>query len=259
MRPELTLLWLAPCVALTAEDPKPVAEATLQFISLAGDREDLALWDGSKATPLRLSADFFGPSIRYAGEPRLRLIKPEPGAPAAANVAVKPPVETTAPSPATAPGPTVAWLDLPPSNGPRKLILLVQPEPGQNGILAMKDTPGDFPAGSIRLLNLCDFAVTLEDGRRVTAVAAKDTAVIRPPTAAGSYYDAAVYSEEDKVRRLAYHLHFFCTRERRTLLFILPVEKGTGLVRLQPVEDPPTVEPVDSPQEPKVRSPQVAK
>lgn len=255
MRPELSLLLLAPCVLLAAEEPKPAAEATLQFISLAGDREDLVLWDGSKATPLRLSADFFGPSIRYAGEPRLRLIRPEP----AASAAPKSPVEPPAQAPATAPGPTVAWLDLPPSTGPRKLILLVQPEPGQNGILAMKDTLGDFPAGSIRLINLCDFAVTVEDGRRVTAVAAKDTAVIRPPTAAGSYYDAAVYSEEDKVRRLAYHLHFFCTRERRTLLFILPVEKGTGLVRLQPVEDPPTVETAGSPQDPKVSSPQVIK
>ena len=259
MRPELTLLWLAPCVALTAEDPKPVAEATLQFISLAGDREDLALWDGSKATPLRLSADFFGPSIRYAGEPRLRLIRSEPGASAAANATAKPPVEPTAQAPATAPGPTVAWLDLPPNNGPRKLILLVQPEPGQNGILAMKDTLGDFPAGSIRLLNLCDFAVTLEDGRRVTAVAAKDTAVIRPPTTAGSYYDAAVYSEEDKVRRLAHHLHFFCTRERRTLLFILPVEKGTGLVRLQPVEEPPPGVGASSPHDARVKPPKGAK
>ena len=67
MRPELALLLFAPVLAVAADDAKPAVEATVQFISLAGDRDDLALWDGRKATPLRLSAEFFGPKLRYAG------------------------------------------------------------------------------------------------------------------------------------------------------------------------------------------------
>jgi hypothetical protein len=119
------------------------------------------------------------------------------------------------------------------------LILLVQPEAGRNGIVAMQDSDRDFPAGSLRFLNLCDFDLSLEAGGSATAVAAKGTVVLRPKVAPGGYFDADLYSSEDQVRRLASHLHFFHAEDRRTLLFILPVEKGTGLVRLQPVEEPP--------------------
>jgi len=256
MRPEFSLLLLLSPVWLSAaEEPKPAAEATVQLISLAGDREDLALWDGRKATPVRLSADFFGPRLRYAGDPRLRLIqltKPAEAAP-------KPAEETAPTAPPLPPGPTIAWLDLPPAAGPLRLILLVQPEPGRNGIVAMKDAEGDFPAGSIRLLNLCDFPVSLEDGRRVTPVPAKDTAVVRPSIAHGAYFDAEIFSEEDKSRRLAYHLHFFHSQERRTMIFILPVEKGTGLVRLQPIEEPPGAGTAGSPQDAKVKPPKAAR
>lgn len=238
MRPEFALLLAASWVA-AAETPRPPAEATVQLISLAGDRADLALWDGSRATPLRLSADFFGPRLRYVGDARLRLIRlPADGPPPdSANRAA--PAANPAP---TAPGPTVAWLDLPPpepDGGPLNLILLVQPEPGRNGIFAIRDSLRDFPRGSLRFLNLCDFALSLESDRSATAVAAKGSVVVRPKVAPGGYFDADIYSSEDQVRRLAYHLHFFHAEDRRTLLFILPGEKGTGLVRLQPVEEPP--------------------
>ncbi len=254
MRPELALLLFAPIVARAAEEPKPAAEATVQFVSLAGDRDDLALWDGRKATPIRLSADFFGPKLRYAGQARLELIQKQPGT-ASAPLAQ----EAQAQGPAKAPGPTIAWLDLPPADGPRKLILLVQPEAGRNGILAIKDETMDFPTGTLRLLNLCDFPVTLEDGRRVTPIGAKGSAVVRPDVADGAYFDAEVFSEEDRMRRLAFHLHFYHSRERRTLLFVLPVEKGTGLVRLQPVEDPPLGIGAGSPHDAKLKPPKGVK
>ena len=90
-------------------------------------------------------------------------------------------------SPPVAPGPVIAWLDLPPAdtNGsPLKLILLVQPEAGRNGIVAMQDCDRDFPAGSLRFLNLCDFDLSLEAGGSATAVAAKGTVVIHVPVRA---------------------------------------------------------------------------
>ena len=255
MRPELALLLFAPVLAVAAVDAKPVVEATVQFISLAGDRDDLALWDGRKATPLRLSAEFFGPKLRYSGDARLLLV-PRPK-----DVAAAAPVhdEAKPERPAAPPGPPVAWLDLPADAGPRRFILLVQPEAGRNGIVAIKDSPADFPQGAIRLLNLCDFPVTLEDGRRVTAVDARGTAVVSPDVPDGAYFDAQVFSEEDRQRRLAFHLHFFHARERRTLLFILPVEKGTGLVRLQPVEEPPPGIGAGSPHGAKLKPPKGVK
>jgi hypothetical protein len=106
---------------------------------------------------------------------------------------------------------------------------------------------------------LCDFPVTLEDGRRVTAVDARGTAVVSPDVPDGAYFDAQVFSEEDRQRRLAFHLHFFHARERRTLLFILPVEKGTGLVRLQPVEEPPPGIGAGSPHGAKLKPPKGVK
>ena len=238
MKPKLALFLAASWLA-AAETPRPQAEASVQFISLAGDREDLALWDGRRAAPLRLSADFFGPRLRYAGDTRLSLIQLPPSGTRPDTTAKAAPAANPPP---VAPGPVIAWLDLPPSDtngGPLKLILLVQPEAGRNGIVAMKDSDRDFPAGSLRFLNLCDFPLSLESGGSATAVAAKGTVVLRPKVAPGGYFDADIYSSEDQVRRLASHLHFFHAEDRRTLLFILPVEKGTGLVRLQPVEEPP--------------------
>ena len=174
MRPELALFLAASWLA-AAETPRPQAEASVQFISLAGDREDLALWDGRRAAPLRLSADFFGPRLRYAGDTRLSLIQLPPSGTRPDTTAKAAPAANPPP---VAPGPVIAWLDLPPSDtngGPLKLILLVQPEAGRNGIVAMKDSDRDFPAGSLRFLNLCDFPLSLESGGSATAVAAKGT------------------------------------------------------------------------------------
>ncbi len=235
MKAKLLLLLLPGWTFAAAEKTRPIAEATIQLISLAGDLPDLALWDGRKATPLLVSADFFGPRLHYRGEPRLRLIRN-----ATPTDQPAPPVaEPDAQNALIAPGPTVAWLDLPLNSGPLKLILLVQPEPGRNGILAMPDDDRQFPVGSLRFMNLCDYPVSLETGSRVTAFPAKGSGIIRPNVASGRYFDGNLYSEEDHERRLAYHLHFFYASDRRTLLFILPGEKGSGLVRLQPIEEPP--------------------
>jgi hypothetical protein len=231
MRPEALLACLAATLG-AAEPERPHAEATIQLISLAGDLEDLALWDGRQATPVRVSADFFGPRLRYAGDPRLTLVRLAPAG-------AKPAAETKGPGEPRPPGDIVAWLDLPPATGPRKLILLVQPEAAGGGIHAMPDEEGGFPSGSIRFLNFCPYRVEVVGRDRTTALPAKGSAVVRPSVPRGGYYDAEIRTEEDQVSRLAYHLHFFHAPERRTLLFILPGEKGSGLVRLQPVEEPP--------------------
>ena len=251
-------LWLCLLASLAsgAEEPRPTVDLTVQLISLAGDLDDLALWDGRKATPLTLSADFFGPRLRYAGEARLQLIRP----PKPEETKEEPLARPASDKPvATAPGPVVAWLDIPPGKGPRHLILLVRPEADRNGILAIEDDPQRFPVGSIHLLNLCDFPVTLGDGEKATRLPAKGAAVVKPNVPTGRYFDAPIHSEEDQVRRLAYNLHFFHVTDRRTLLFILPGEKGTGLVRLQPVEDPNAVAGVGSPHDAKIKAPAAKK
>jgi hypothetical protein len=257
MRANLTPLCLVlATLAAFAAEPRPKVEVTVQLISLAGDVDDLALWDGRKATPVTLSADFFGPRVRYTGDARLRLIRPDK--PATAPATTK---EPDAP-PATVqppPGPVVAWVDLPPGIGPRTFILLVRPEPERNGIWAIEDENQRFPAGAIRFLNLCEFPVSVGEGEKATRLAAKDAAVVKPGVPAGRYYDVPLFSEEDGMRRLAYHLHFFPAPDRRTLLFILPGEKGTGLIRLQPVEDSTSTGLGGSPHDAKIPIPGVKK
>jgi len=247
-----TLCWLLATLAGFAAEPRPTVEVTVQLISLAGDVDDLALWDGRKATPVTLSADFFGPRLRYAGDARLRLIRPDKPTSAAATT------KEPAASPPTLlppPGPVVAWVDLPPGKGPRPFILLVRPEPERNGIWAIEDENQRFPAGAIRFLNLCEFPVSVGEGEKATRLAAKGAAVIKPGVPAGRYYDVPLFSEEDGMRRLAYQLHFFPAADRRTLLFILPGEKGTGLIRLQPVEDATSTGLGGSPHDAKIRIP----
>lgn len=248
----LCLLLAAPLLAL--EDRRPTVEVSVQLISLAGNIDDLALWDGRKATPLTLSADFFGPRLRYAGDARLQLIRP-----GKTDETKDKPIAKASAEPATLPGPVVAWLDVPPGKGPRQFILLVRPEPGQGGILAIEDDNQRFPAGSLRFLNLCDFPVTIGEGEKATRVAAKGAAVVRPNLPSGRYFDAPIHSEEDQVRRLAYNLHFFYASDRRTLLFILPGEKGSGLIRLQPVEDPTPNAMGGSPHDGKIKAPNAKK
>jgi hypothetical protein len=255
MKASLTFL----CLLLAArggaaEDRRPTVDVSVQLISLAGNIDDLALWDGRKATPLTLSADFFGPRLRYAGDARLQLIRP-----GKTDEAKDKPVGKPTTEPATLPGPVVAWLDVPPGKGPRQFILLVRPEPGQSGILAIEDDNQRFPAGSLRFLNLCDFPVTIGEGEKSTRVAAKGAAVVRPNLPSGRYFDAPIHSEEDQVRRLAYNLHFFYAADRRTLLFILPGEKGSGLIRLQPVEDPTPNAIGGSPHDGKIKAPNAKK
>jgi hypothetical protein len=133
------------------------------------------------------------------------------------------------------------------------MILLVKPEPDRNGISSIEDDNQRFPAGSLRFLNLCDFAVTLGVGEKAIRIPPKGTSVVRPNVPAGRYFDTPVHSEEDQVRRLAYQLHFFYATDRRTLLFILPGEKGSGLIRLQPVEDTTQVVGGDSPHDANVK------
>lgn len=246
------LLWLPGA----AEERRPAVEVTLQLISLAGDLDDLALWDGRKATPVTLSADFFGPRVHYAGSPRLQLIRPDKVATTkdAANGKA-----ANEPASLTPPGPVVAWFDLPPGKGARQYILLVRPESDRNGIWAIEDENQRFPVGTIRLLNVCDFPVTLGEGDKALRLAAKGAAVLRPGIPAGRYFDAPIYSEEDQVRRLAYQLHFFYATDRRTLLFILPGEKGSGLVRLQPIEDPTASGVGGSPHDGKIKAPNAKK
>ena len=243
-------------LAFGAGEPRPAVDLTVQLISLAGDVEDLALWDGRKATPLTLSADFFGPRLRYTGEPRLQLIRPPKSAETQVEPEARPPTDKR---PAPAPGEVVAWLDVPPGKGPRHLILLVRPEADRNGILAIEDDTQRFPVGSIRLLNFCDFPVHLGEGEKATRLPAKGAAVVKPDIPSGRYFDAPIYSEEDQVRRLAYQLHFFYATDRRTLLFILPGEKGSGLVRLQPVEDPTHSGIGGSPHDAKIKAPVLKK
>ena len=253
-----TLCWILATLAGVAAEPRPTVEVTVQLISLTGDVDDLALWDGHKATPVTLSADFFGPRLRYAGDARLRLIRPDQPA----TAPVSPPTKEPGAPPAAGlppPGPVVAWVDLPPGKGPRAFVLLVRPEPERNGIWAIEDEHQRFPAGSIRFLNLCDFPVSVGEGEKATRLAAKGAAVVKPGVPAGRYYDVPLFSEEDGTRRLAYQLHFFPAPDRRTLLFIMPGEKGSGLIRLQPVEDPTASGVGGSPHDAKIKAPKTQK
>lgn len=233
-----------------AEESRPPVEVSIQLISLAGDIEDLALWDGRQAKPITISADFLGPRLHYSGDARLRLIRLPSGDEPLTEPTVKPKGEK---QPLPAPGPVVAWLDLHAGQGPRRMILLVKPEPDRNGISSIEDDNQRFPAGSLRFLNLCDFAVTLGVGEKAIRIPPKGASVVRPNVPAGRYFDTPVHTEEDQVRRLAYQLHFFYATDRRTLLFILPGEKGSGLIRLQPVEDTTQVVGGDSPHDANIK------
>jgi hypothetical protein len=192
--------------------------ASLQLLSGGDYIADHGYLDASgKLKAVDISPDLLSPRFQYSGPTRFE-IRPLSG-----------------PGSKRDDGPPLAWYDLPSGPGPHRLILLVNPRPGSNGISAVNDEPGALPFGSIRFLNLCPHPVELQGERLRVTVKARGSAVIRPDVKDGQYFDLDVVGGTAEDRRTA-HLRHFHMVDARNLIFIEP-EGENGEIRLKGVEE----------------------
>ncbi len=217
MKSEAAIILCLLAALLEAQAPRK-AEASIQMLSSSGYIADCGYLDASgKVKPMDISPDLLTQRFNYSGPARFE-IRPVSG-PGSKRDASAP----------------LAWFDLPEGPGPHRLILVVNPRPGSNGISAINDEPGVLPFGAIRFLNLCSHPVELSGGRLRMTIKARSSAVLRPNVKDGEYLDLDVVGGEGESRH-AFHLRHFHMVDARTLCFIEP-EGDNGEFRLKSVEE----------------------
>ena len=244
MKFNLAILALCFCGIATAEEKAPpTVEAHLRLIAVRQPLLGAAYREGKKLEPLVLATDFFTHEITYHGPSRFEIVPyqlekvheadgkqdPNPQTSPVPNAQIKnppPPVEP------------LAWLDLPATANPLHLILLVdQTRASGGGILAIPDTPGIFPYGSLRFFNLCPYPLEIQLHGKTTRLEPQSGVVIRSPVAEGKYYEGTMYGLKDGERRIVYNLRIFQQNEVRTMFFVTPVDGPNPEVALKGVED----------------------
>ena len=218
MRSEIfRLLPLLLSTLACAQAPRK-AEASLQL--LAGG-EYLAdhgfLQSNGQVRPIDISPDFLSERISYAGPARLE-IRPVRGKGSKKD-------ET----------PPLAWIDRPESAGPHRLILIVSPRPGSNGISVINDSPGSLPFGSLRFFNACAYSVELTgEGFRIR-IRPGSSELFKPQVRDGHYLDLDVVTLDGEPRNV-FHLRHFHMIDARSLFFIEP-DGPQGQARVKSVQE----------------------
>lgn len=211
------LLTLLLTVAAHAQAPRKV-EASLQLLSGGEYIADHGyLQADGQIKSVDISPDFLSQRISYTGAARFE-IRPISGAGSKKDD-----------------GPPLAWFDFPEGEGPFRLILIVNPRPGSNGISAINDSPGSTPFGAMRFFNACPYPVELLGERIRLRLAPRSSALVKPDVKDGHYFDLDVVTHDGEPRNV-FHLHQFHMVDARSLLFIEP-EGPQGQARIKSVEE----------------------
>ncbi len=206
-------------------------EASLQLLSGGEYITDHGyLQSNGQVRPIDLSPDFLSERISYAGPARFE-IRPISGKGSKKD--------REAP---------LAWIDLP-EGGPHRLILIINPRPGTNGISVINDSPGALPFGCMRFFNACNYPVELVGGSFKLSVRPHSSALLKPDVKDGDYLDLDVVTLDGEPRNV-FHLRQFYMIDARTLVFIEP-DGPEGQARVKSFEErdvqAPALKPVSSP------------
>lgn len=199
-----------------AQTPRKT-EASLQLLS--GGEYITAhgyLQSNGQVRPIDISPDLLSERISYAGPARFE-IRPISGKGSKKD--------------GEAP---LAWIDLP-EGGPHRLILIINPRPGTNGISAINDSPGALPFGSMRFFNACNYPVELVGGSFKLSVRPRSSALLKPDVKDGHYLDIDVFTLDGEPRNV-FHLRQFYMIDARTLVFIEP-DGPEGQARVKSFEE----------------------
>ena len=238
-------LCIGSLLAKGADQPPTTVEAHLKLISLADPLLGYGYMQGKKATGIVIVTDMFTEEFIYRGSSHFELIPVNGAAKVTKGDAPPNSVEkakraaearATAREFESAGKPPLAWLDLPVKQGPLHLLLMVNPGK-ENGILAIQDPPGAFPAGTNRYFNLCPFRLAIRTPSGTQFVEPNNSKVIRPGSKPFEYYSLEILNATAPDEQPAFSGRVFHTENIRKLYLISPGLAGTGGVTLKVVED----------------------
>ena len=247
----LRLALLAVFVAADAAEPAQV-EARIKFISMTRPLVGVGVAHGKLATGVVIPTDMLSDQLTYRGPARLELIET-----LATEVTTKdkPVLSDEKADAANLPGrgvkgrtrqiehvpagkPPLAWVDLPANSGPLNLILLVTPGKG-NGITLLRDTPGAFPPGSNRYINLAGFPVTVTTPSGDHPIAVGDDRIFRPGAPNNDYSDLRIKTKVAGDEVVAFSSRVFHMEKVRKLYLLLPAPGPQGRLIVRDIEDRP--------------------
>lgn len=247
----VSLLMLAAAVSAAAAEPIMV-EARIKFISMTRPLMGVGVTQGKQTTSLVIPTDMFSDQLTYRGPSRLELVETS-----AAEITTNEKSVADEENAAPATGPVrgvkgrsrrfdyapsgkapLAWIDLPANLGPLRLILLVTPGKG-NGITMLKDSPGSFPAGSVRYVNLSGLPVTAVTPSGDHFISPGAEKIFRPGAADNDYYDLRIKSKVGSDEVIAFSSRVFHMETVRKIYLLLPAQAPSGGLIVRDIEDRP--------------------
>lgn len=119
----------------------------------------------------------------------------------------------------------------------RVILLFVPDGKGGQQVKVLGDAEGQFPWGSLRLVNLTGGRVRLSSGNRTLLMANGDDRVFRPAAGHRQYAMTEIQTERDDGFALGYMLRTFQEDNLRALYFLLPGDPREHAIRLKAVEE----------------------
>jgi hypothetical protein len=244
MKSKLLLLLVLLSTGASAADPATARISTrLKFMAW----DDALLGCGvrmeGKVIPVAILADQLSDEVAYEGPARLeivRIVADQPAEPTPTPKGkAKPARQSTKAAASNQPNaePPVAWIVLPASANNQHLILAVAPGRWEGGIMAMQDSPGGFPPGSLRFFNLCPYPLEVRIGPNAVKIPQKEARSIRGGPKDHDYFDGTIMTYEGGEEKVGYSLHMFQDNTQRALFFVSAGPDGSGTVVLKGVGD----------------------
>ncbi len=237
----LLVLWSA---GLSAADPaKDHIAARIKFMAWDDALLGCGVRMAGKVVPVSILLDQLSDEIAYEGPARLEIVRisgNEPvEEPTATKGKLKGPKQSAKPAQSSQASsePALAWFLLPASANNQHLIMAVAPGRWEGGIMALPDSPGSFPPGSIRFFNLCPYSLEVRIGQNAVKIPQKEARSIRGGAKDHDYFDGTIMTYEGGEEKVGFSLHMFQDNAQRGMFFVSAGPEGSGTVVLKGVGD----------------------
>jgi len=237
----LLTLWSA---GLSAADPaKDHVSARLKFMAWDEALIGCGVRMAGKVVPVAILLDSLSDEISYEGPARLEIVRISANAPVEEPTATKSKIKVPKQSAKPAQSvqatsePAIAWILLPASANNQHLILAVAPGRWEGGIMALPDSPGSFPPGSIRFFNLCPYPLEIRIGQNAVKIPQKEARSVRSGAKDHDYFDGTIMTYEGGEEKVGFSLHMFQDNSERGMFFVSAGPDGSGTVVLKGVGD----------------------
>lgn len=117
------------------------------------------------------------------------------------------------------------------------IVLFVPDGKGGHAIRQLPDNPGQFPWGSLRIINLTGANVQVVSGPRQAVVANGGELTFRPPAAHGEYAMTEILTQREDGYARGYLMRTFQEDDLRSIYFLLPSDPREHAILLKGIEE----------------------